>query len=448
MLACDLMIRHGHIITVDGAGTVHPDGALAIKGNAILAVGPDDAVAAGYTAPRVLDAQGAAVHPGMIDPHVHISTHLSRTIVSDNPAIDSFAMFANWYNVLEDEDEHANALVACAEMALNGFTAAMEPGTVFSPATLAEAAEAVGVRISVSDPFIWDTDVGGNPLARHLRRAPPDAARVAATLGRELHRNADLTGRTHAHVSVYGSGSASEELEVEAKRLADAHGVVLAQHQNFSAKQLELDDARFGKHSLVRLAELGVLGPNCSFTHMNVIREDETEAVVGSGMSLIWQPGNYQYYGIALTHRSRMPELIGRGVNVSPCVDAAKLWTFGDMARIAYLVARQGGDYLSCETLLRMQTIGAAQALGLGHLVGSLEPGKRADIVIRRDGRPETLPGLHPVMQMMMLSGARSVDTVLCNGEVIVRRGELTRVDAAVIDQLGRASVKRMLPRL
>ena len=101
----------------------------------------------------------------MIDPHVHTTTHLSRTAFSDDPAVDSFALFAGWFNAVDDEDEHANALVVCLELMRNGFTAAMEPGTVFSPDALATAAEAVGVRISLADPFVWDLDSGGNPLA-------------------------------------------------------------------------------------------------------------------------------------------------------------------------------------------------------------------------------------------------------------------------------------------
>jgi 5-methylthioadenosine/S-adenosylhomocysteine deaminase len=191
-----------------------------------------------------------------------------------------------------------------------------------------------------------------------------------------------------------------------------------------------------------------LLGRNCSFTHMNIVRDDEIDAIVESGMSIVWQPGNYQYYAIAQQQRSLMADLIDRGVNISLGVDAAKIWTFGDMARIAYLVARQGGGYLSSEKLLEMQTIGAARAIGLDHIIGSLEPGKRADIVIRTDELAEAQPNLNVVIQLMLLSLSRSVDTVICNGEVIFRHGELTRMDEAVVYQQSRASVKRMVGRL
>jgi 5-methylthioadenosine/S-adenosylhomocysteine deaminase len=446
--ACDLLIRHGYVLTVDPERTVHPDGAIAITGSIISAVGPDAEVATRYSASRVIDARGAPVHPGMIDPHVHTTTHLSRTAFSDDPAVDSFALFAGWFNAVDDEDEHANALVVCLELMRNGFTAAMEPGTVFAPDALATAAEAVGVRISLADPFVWDLDSGGNPLASRLPRVPASAARAQSVLGRELARNRDNTGRVHAHVAVYGSGSVSEDLEVAAKRLADANGVIFNQHQNFNPTQVANDDRRLGKHALVRLAELGVLGPNTSFTHMNVLRDDEVELVVASGMSIVWHPGNFQYYGLAKSQPSRVPGLIARGVNVTPCVDAAKIWTFGDMARIAYLIARQQGDYLPCDTLFEMQTIGAARTLGLAHLIGSIEPGKRADIVIRREDLPEALPNLNVPMQILLLSQSRAVDTVICNGDIILRKGVATRIDEDVVYDRARASVRRVLGKL
>jgi 5-methylthioadenosine/S-adenosylhomocysteine deaminase len=445
---CDILIRNGYVLTLDRERRVFPSGAVAISGNAIVAVGRDQDLAARFKPKRVLDAAGAPVHPGMIDPHVHTSTHLSRTAFPDDPKVKAPDLFARWFNALQDEDEYANALVVCVEMVRNGFTGAMEPGTVFEPDVLAAAADAVGVRFTLSDPFMWDTTEGGNVLASQIQRAPASGARTREFLGKQLVRNKDTKGRIHAHVALYGSGSATEELELEAKRLADSNHTILNQHQNFMPQQVAIDDKRFGGHTLLHFAKIGLLGRNCSFTHMNVVRDDEIDAIVQSGMSIVWQPGNYQYYAVAQQQRSLMADLIERGVNISLGVDAAKIWTFGDMARVAYLVARQGGGYISSEKLLEMQTIGAARAIGLDDLIGSLEPGKRADIVIRTNELAEAQPNLNVVIQLMLLSLSRSVDTVLCNGEVIYRHGELTRLDEAVVYQQSRASVTRMLGRL
>jgi 5-methylthioadenosine/S-adenosylhomocysteine deaminase len=181
---------------------------------------------------------------------------------------------------------------------------------------------------------------------------------------------------------------------------------------------------------------------------MNVVRDDEVSLIARSGMSIVWQPGNYQYYAMAHRLRSRMPELSQLGVNLALGVDVAKIWTFGELARIAYLVARQGGDYLSSESLLAMETIGGARALGLEAMVGSLEPGKRADLVIRTDELAEAVPNFNVVVQLIMLSQARSIDTVICDGEVLFRHGRLTRLDERVVHEMGRASARRLAARL
>jgi cytosine/adenosine deaminase-related metal-dependent hydrolase len=448
-MPCDILVRNGYVLTLDAQRTVYPSGAVAIQGNRIVAVGPDRELAALFRPRRVFDAAGAPVHPGMIDGHLHSTVHLTRTVFDDDPAATGGVGFTEWFNVLTDEDEYASALVAFVEMVRNGFTACMEPGTAFEPDLVAAAAEAVGVRVTLADPFLWDTVDGGNAMASRIPRVPATRRRAERLLGGQLWRNKDAESRVRAHVSLYGSGSASRELELAAKKCADEHGIVLNQHQNFTLEQVTIDDARFGGgHNLVRFAEWGLLDRNSTFVHMNVVRDDEVPLVVRSGMSLVWQPGNYQYYGMAHRFRSRMPELHKLGVNLALGVDVAKIWTFGELARIAYLVARQGGDYLSAETLLAMQTIGGAQALGLADMVGSLEAGKRADLVIRTDELAEAVPSLNAVIQIITLSQSRSIDTVICDGEVLLRHGSLTRLDERAVYEMGRASARRLAARL
>jgi 5-methylthioadenosine/S-adenosylhomocysteine deaminase len=179
-----------------------------------------------------------------------------------------------------------------------------------------------------------------------------------------------------------------------------------------------------------------------------VVRDDEVPLIVQSGMSLVWQPGNYQYYNMAHKFSSRMPSLQKLGVNLTLGVDVAKIWTFGELARIAYLVARQQGEYLSSESLLAMQTIGGARALGQEASLGSLEVGKRADLVIRTDEVAEALPNLNVVIQLIMLSQSRSIDTVICDGRVLFRKGHFTRLDERVVHEAARTSARRITSRL
>lgn len=451
--ACDLIVRNGHVLTMDAKRSVHLDGAIAVAGTRILAVGPTRDIEARYRAHRTIDAQGAPVHPGMIDGHYHAGLHLSRGSITDNPNPPKSeggggpGVFIRWINALSDEDEYASALMASVELVKNGFTGYVEAATAFSTDGVAEAAEAVGIRVSVSDCMLWDI-VGGEPMAAEIPRAPCDAKRARDLLGAEVKKRGNGgDGLVRAHVGIYGLGSASLELTQEAKRIADKCGAVFHQHQSLMASDSSYDKSRFGKPALVQFAESGILGPNVIFTHMNVLDDAEVEAIAESRMGLVWHPGNFMYYGIAQQGRNRFPALHRRGTPIAFGTDVAKVWAFGELGFIAYLVSREWNDFVSSDDLLEMFTIGGAHAMGASGELGSLEAGKRADIVVRRNDLPDAQPNVDVVRQLMLVSRTKSVDTVICNGEIVVRKGHLTRLDEQDVFARAQVSARRMAER-
>jgi 5-methylthioadenosine/S-adenosylhomocysteine deaminase len=452
---CDLLVRNAHVLTLDARRTVFPHGAVAISGRDIVAVGPEREVLAAYRADRGIDAHGAVVHPGLVESHYHTTLHLTRGAVSDAPHAVSpsggeggkIGLYSAWFNTVDDDDEYASALLACVEMVRNGVTCFMEPGTVFATDAVAAAARAVGVRASLCDPFLWDHPEGLT-MATEIERAPATTERALAALGGELHRNEDPDALVRGHVALYGTGTMSDELALAAKQRADEAGTVLTLHQNFEPSDVAYDDERYGRPGVEHLADLGILGPNTTLAHMNVLRDGEIEALAASGAGIVWHPGNFLFYGIAATVPCRVPELVERGVRVAFMTDAAKVWSFGEMAWLGYLAARMGGAFLSSEQILEMQTLGGAAAVGLTDRIGSLEPGKRADLVIRTDAVPEAHPGMDPVRELVLVSRSKSVDTVIVDGEIVVRGGRLTRLDEDVAYQLARATARRLAAAL
>ena len=111
-------------------------------------------------------------------------------------------------------------------------------------------------------------------------RVPPDRDRCLKLLGSQLFRNRDKDGITHGHVALYGEGTASDELYVAAKALADREGVILNNHIGFDLDLAAAMEQHWGKPRFVHLAELGVLGPNTTFVHMNLIRDEEVEPIL------------------------------------------------------------------------------------------------------------------------------------------------------------------------
>lgn len=443
---CDLLIVNGCVLTMDSARTIYADGAIAVRGRHIVAIGPSRDIEKGWAATRRIDAGGGTVHPGFIDGHYHAGLHLSRGSITDDPnppkeAGGGTGVFTRWINAITEEDEYASALLASAELARNGFTGFVDASTSFFPDAIADAVEAVGIRTSLTDCMLWD-NVGVEPMPNEIPRAPCDQARALREMGGQLKRNRDANGLVRGHVALYGSGSASEELLREAMALATREGAMYHQHQSLSKDEAEFDRARFGKPALVHFAEKGLIGPNSVFTHMNILEDAEVDAIADSGMALVWHPGNFMYYAISQTGRSAFPSLHKRGTSIAFGTDIAKAWAFGDLGFIAYLVTREWGGYLTSEAILEMFTLGGARAIGLPDQLGSIEVGKRADIVIRSNDHPDAQPNVDVVRQLALVSRTKGVDTVICNGETIVRHGRLVRIDENEIYKLARKSAE------
>ncbi len=452
---CDVLVTHGCVLTLDGARTIYADGAVAIQGRDIVAVGRSRDVAARFAPTRTIDAGGAIVHPGFVEGHYHTTMHLTRAAITDDPSRPAVggaagatqrAIYSEWTNFIDDADEHASASLALLEMAKAGYTCFTEPGTAFEPDIVAKAAQALGVRGSVADPYLWDR-AEGMQMATEIDRAPCDLGRALALMGGELKRNADPDALVRGHIGVYGSGSASVELIRAAKDMAERNNVAFTQHQSFMPEAAAREKAAYGKSPLVHFAELGLLGPNVALTHMNALDDDEIEVVAASGTKIVWHPGNFMFYGLGARCAQRMPELHAKGVSIALGNDIAKLWAFGDLPFLAYLIARNHGHFVSAESVLEMATLGGARALGWQDIIGSLEPGKRADLVIRKAELAEAVPGVSPAFEAVLVQRAKGVDTVICDGKVIVAGGRSTRVDEGAILAQARASARRLMAK-
>ena len=441
---CDLLIRNAYVITMDADNSKHPNGAIAVRGRNIVAVGPDSELTSRFKPLRTLDARSGAVHPGYIDLHYHVSGHLPSKLLEDGVASSAGAgkwiasRYERFFNALGDEEEHASAMLASLDMLRNGFTSFTEPGTVHSTDAVADACNALGIRAWVGDP--WLMDVGGEGHL-NINRAPFDTKRSLSLLGGELKRNVDPDTLVRGHVAIYGSGTQTDELMEAAKACADENDVTFNSHQSMS----DGDSQRDGRPAYIHWAEKGVLDSRCLFIHSNVIREPEMQPVLDSGLTIAWVPGNSFYYGQRRNFPNRIPELYHRGLNVGFGLDVNKTWVFGQNTLLAYNMAREEGQVLYPDDLLKIQTINGARALKADHIIGSLEPGKRADIIIRSLDDPWNYPIYHVERDIALYSLTRNVDTVLVDGRIVIKNGRHTMVDEEVVFQQGQRTAEKLL---
>ena len=452
---CDLIIKNGCLLTMDERRAIIPQGAMAVTGHTIAAAGPEKDILRDWQSKNVIDAKGAIVHPGYVDAHLHVNAQTCRGFFRGDASKGGAVgpNYADWKATLTAEDENAAAGLAGVEMLRHGITTFVEPGSAFDPDAVAAATQAIGIRCTLAEPYLWDTtdtmDVIPGLASKSLfARVPPERDRCLKLLGSQLFRNRDKDGIVHGHVALYGEGTASDELYVAAKKLADREGVILNNHVGFDLDLAAAMERVWGKPRFIHLAEIGVLGPNTTFVHMNLIRDEEVEPIIKSRLSIVWCPLAYVSRGTPLRQPTRIPEMKKRGVNVALGTDSARQSSAGDAGFLALQLAGGAGHAMVSEDIFEMMTVGGARAAGLQHLIGSLEPGKRADIVIRSTHAAELMPSIDPVHQLVTVGHGANADTVLVNGRIVLREGHATLVDEADVFAKAQASVHRIINRL
>ena len=452
---CDLIIKNGCLLTMDERRAIIARGAVAVAGHTIAAAGPEKDILRDWQSKNVIDAKGAIVHPGYVDAHLHVNAQTCRGFFRGDASKAGAAgpNYADWKATLTAEDENAAAGLAGVEMLRHGITTFVEPGSAFEPDAVAAATQAIGIRCTLAEPYLWDTTdsmhvIPGLASKSLFARVPPERDRCLKLLGSQLFRNRDKDGIVHGHVALYGEGTASDELYVAAKKLADREGVILNNHVGFDLDLAAAMERVWGKPRFIHLAEIGVLGPNTTFVHMNLIRDEEVEPIIKSRLSIVWCPLAYVSRGTPLRQPTRIPEMKKRGVNVALGTDSARQSSAGDAGFLALQLGGGAGHAMVSEDIFEMMTVGGARAAGLQHLIGSLEPGKRADIVIRSTHAAELMPSIDPVHQLVTVAHGANADTVLVNGRIVLREGRATLVDEADVFAKAQASVHQIISRL
>jgi len=451
---CDILIYNAQIVTMDSERRVYRSGAIAITGSRIVEVGTDAEMRQGFDTSQMINADGGIVHPGFIDAHNHIVHTSCRGVFGNiHDAGSSPINFADWKARVTDEDEAAATAMAGLEMLRSGFTMFIEPGSLFSTEAAAEAVERVGLRALFAPVYLWDRRETFEAMpalesASLMARAPIDLDRSIGQLDVELHRNNDPDALVRGYVFVYGVGTASSELLQAAHACARDNDVPLQLHAGYVPKEAEIYRALTGTSQLVHLRELGVLDKHTTIIHANVLDEAEEAAVRESGCQVVWCPTAFFSLAMGQNASFKMAERNRRGVRISLGSDGAFDCTPGENMLAAHHVSQTYGELVSPGALLEMQTINGAAAAGMDSELGSLEPGKRADVVVRSSQVAEAYPANNPIHRLALTMGTGSVDTVLVNGEVVFSDGHSTRIDELEVYRTASDSVVARAERL
>jgi cytosine/adenosine deaminase-related metal-dependent hydrolase len=425
--AVDLLLRHGRIITMDGQRRILRDGAIAVRDGRIVAIGPDAEVAPGVDAKVTRDLAGALVHPGFVDAHAHTGMDLIRGLTPDGSR-DWTAVETPYFHSLTRDDEYLGTLLACMEMVANGITTYADTGSSFDLAATAEAIDTVGMK-GIPGVFVADMPLESEGLDQPL---PECLQRLETQLDCYPFHGPQ---RVRCAVTIAGMGTCSDELLKQAKVLADERRVPVIMHQSWGEEEVEAALEQYGKRPVEHLADVGILAENLTLVHMIRANDAEVALVAAHGARVIHCPSASIRRSMGAFRVGRFPEMLAAGIPVALGSDGHS--GKHDVARQAYLAAtvhremRNAVPTISAQTALEMATINGAIALGMEQEIGSLEPGKRADVVVHARNRPELRPSFSdPVANLVYHALAQGVETVLVDGEVVLDGGQFTRFDA------------------
>jgi 5-methylthioadenosine/S-adenosylhomocysteine deaminase len=441
----ELIVAHGDVVTMDPQRRVLLGGAVLVREGLIGAVGPSSTLLADHPDAEVLDARGCVVTPGMVNAHQHLTGDpLVRSCIPDllPPGASIFEWSVPLHAAHTPADDELSAALCALECVQNGVTTVVEAGTVAHPDRVVTAMEAVGVRGTIGT---WGWDIDEGPFA-----AP---AKEVLDRQRAVVERWPAGGLVEGWVTLVGHDLASDELLVGAADLARAAGTGMTMHLSPTSSDPERYLARTGRRPVAHLAALGVLGPHLLLAHGVWLDDDEVELVLATGTAIAYCPWAYLRLGQGVTGMGRHADIVERGGRVALGCDASNAGDVVDILRAAATAAgiardtRIDPERFGAHAAFELATIAGAAAIGMQDRIGSLEPGKQADLVVHRATGWGWSPRGDVGLQLVWGTDGRSVRDVLVAGRPVVRDGRCVTVDAEALWRDAAAAQASLLER-
>jgi 5-methylthioadenosine/S-adenosylhomocysteine deaminase len=433
----DLLIAGGTVVTMDDEGRVVEGGAVAVEGSRIAAV--LDRGALFPQAEETLDATGMLVIPGLVNTHGHVPMSLLRGLADDKKLMEwlnDFIFPAEARNV-DEEFSYWGTLLSAIEMARSGTTTFTD--MYYFEESIAKAVDEAGLRAVLGQTII------GFPAPDF--KTPDDALRATETL--------ILKWKDHPRIvpSVAPHALYTTDLEVVAKarELSRRYQVPFQLHAHEAPEEDVAVRAKYGETAATLLEERNLLGPGMILHHAITLTDTDIALLAKRGVAVSHNPQSNMKGASGL---ARVPDLLEGGVTVGLGTDGPAsnnnldLFEEMDTAAKVHKLVRSDPTVMPAKEVFRMATRGGAKALGLEALVGSLEAGKRADIVLIDVRQPELTPMYDVYSHLVYAIKGAHVKTVLVDGRVILRDRKMLTLDESAVMAKAREIQKRILESL
>jgi 5-methylthioadenosine/S-adenosylhomocysteine deaminase len=419
-----LVVTNGTVVTMDKDRRVIANGAIAVDGANILAVGPRAAIDAAYKGRETMDAAGGLVIPGLVNAHGHAPMVLFRGVADDLKLMDWLQkyIFPAEKNNVTAAFVKAGTELAALEMIRSGTTTFAD--MYYFEDQVAEACDAAGMRC-----------VPGETL---IEFPAPDNKTIADALAyteKFLKRWAGHP-RVTAAVAPHSTYLANPETIKASRALADRYGAPLLIHLSESEDEQKTVRERYGKTPTEHARDLGLLRKGVLGAHGIWLTEGDRKVLREANAGIAHCPqSNMKLASGAAPVPAMLKEGIRLGLGTDGAASNNDLDMFEEMATAAFLAKHASGDPTAAPAaaVLEMATLGGARALGMEDHIGSLEAGKRADLVIVDVRDPRLTPMYDAVSHLVYAVKGADVRHVIVEGKVILRDRKVLTLDERAV---------------
>jgi len=445
----DILIEHGVVVPMDEPEHILYDGSVAVDKGRIVEVGPAEELAGRFAPKRRIDARKRAVLPGFVDTHHHCLQNLLKgsrddcTLADwiDSVSAPRIVMAVGDYLRGNYELQYHATRVGCAEALRSGITTLLNMEWATDPSLL-DIYEQAGIRaihtLTMTDYDQWNRPGMIMPLDKAFALAEALIARAKAS----------KDGMIHFRYGLACPNSCTTWLMQEVRRRATEQGVAI--HIHIAETEFEWNNIhqRYGKTPVQYLRDIGLLGPDVLGAHCIWLNEEDIRILRETGTSVAHCPEcNMKIADGA----APVAEMLAAGVTVSLATDSCAVNDNMDMfeaARVAAFLQKlrmKEACVLPAYQALELATVGGAKALGLEAEIGTLTPGKRADIILVDLTAPHLRPINNIVNNLVYCASApRDVVTVIVNGRLVMENGELLTMN---VEEVYTAAEKYIVQR-
>ena len=417
----DLLVRGDYVVTMDDSGTIIEDGAIAIDDGVILAIGPADEIEAEYAASETLAGDGRIVMPGLINGHSHAAMTLLRGVADDLALMDWLEnyIFPAEVAFVDPEFVRIGTELACWEMIRGGTTTFVD--MYYYPDTIAEVVDSCGMRALIS--------------ATVIDQRSPDAENADDSLTKGVGFIERWQGRSSRITPIFGphaNYTLNAEQLAATRAAAMELGAPISIHVSESPFELQYSQDTYGMTSIELYESIGFFeGPTIA-AHVVWPTEKEIPILRDRKVGVIHNPTSNMKIASGI---SPVTEMLAAGVRVGLGTDGAAsnndldMWEEMRLAALLQKVDRMDPEALPATTVLSMATSGGATAIGLGDRIGSLEAGKRADLIQVAFEDVHHIPTYDVISHLVYVSDEQDVASVLVDGKVLMKDRKILTID-------------------